>query len=129
MCLAVHFASRCTTKSDRNPRLLCETFFLLSGLWAIAAKRDTRQATGTIGNQHRDRTCTLSSWLLRRIQSRPLVIRPTLIIAALDEGKLRVSEFDSTKNIWVTHAWIKLAILFYFRLQPMVEFEVGRTIS
>jgi 2,3,4,5-tetrahydropyridine-2-carboxylate N-succinyltransferase len=34
------------------------------------------------------------------------------VIAALDEGRLRVAEFDGER--WVTHAWIKQAILLYF---------------
>jgi 2,3,4,5-tetrahydropyridine-2-carboxylate N-succinyltransferase len=34
------------------------------------------------------------------------------VIAALDEGQLRVASFDGEK--WVTHAWIKQAILLYF---------------
>jgi 2,3,4,5-tetrahydropyridine-2-carboxylate N-succinyltransferase len=34
------------------------------------------------------------------------------VIAALDEGLLRVAEFDGAT--WVTHAWIKHAILLYF---------------
>ncbi|HEY5340081.1 MAG TPA: 2,3,4,5-tetrahydropyridine-2,6-dicarboxylate N-succinyltransferase [Candidatus Aquilonibacter sp.] len=34
------------------------------------------------------------------------------VIAALDEGRLRVAEFDGEN--WITHAWIKHAILLYF---------------
>jgi 2,3,4,5-tetrahydropyridine-2-carboxylate N-succinyltransferase len=34
------------------------------------------------------------------------------VIAALDEGTLRVAEFDG--GTWITHAWIKQAILLYF---------------
>jgi 2,3,4,5-tetrahydropyridine-2-carboxylate N-succinyltransferase len=34
------------------------------------------------------------------------------VIAALDEGKLRVASFDG--EAWVTHGWIKQAILLYF---------------
>jgi 2,3,4,5-tetrahydropyridine-2,6-dicarboxylate N-succinyltransferase len=34
------------------------------------------------------------------------------VIAALDEGLLRVAEFDGAS--WTTHAWIKHAILLYF---------------
>ena len=34
------------------------------------------------------------------------------VIAALDEGQLRVAEFDGES--WITHAWIKHAILLYF---------------
>jgi 2,3,4,5-tetrahydropyridine-2-carboxylate N-succinyltransferase len=34
------------------------------------------------------------------------------VIAALDDGTLRVAEFDGEN--WITHAWIKQAILLYF---------------
>jgi 2,3,4,5-tetrahydropyridine-2-carboxylate N-succinyltransferase len=34
------------------------------------------------------------------------------VIAALDEGELRVASFDGAN--WITHAWIKQAILLYF---------------
>jgi 2,3,4,5-tetrahydropyridine-2,6-dicarboxylate N-succinyltransferase len=34
------------------------------------------------------------------------------VIAALDEGRLRVAEFDGEN--WITHAWLKHAILLYF---------------
>ena len=34
------------------------------------------------------------------------------VIAALDEGELRVASFDGEN--WITHAWIKKAILLYF---------------
>lgn len=45
------------------------------------------------------------------------------VIRLLDEGEIRVASFDGTK--WNTHAWIKEAILLYFRLQPMEQLEVG----
>ncbi len=38
------------------------------------------------------------------------------VIAALDEGRLRVSE--PTGDTWITHAWIKQAILLYFKRRP-----------
>lgn len=44
-------------------------------------------------------------------------------IALLDEGKLRVATPEGES--WVTHAWIKHAILHYFRIAEMHEFEVG----
>ncbi|MGH7757306.1 MAG: hypothetical protein ACREM8_13625, partial [Vulcanimicrobiaceae bacterium] len=41
------------------------------------------------------------------------------VIAALDDGRLRVCEpIDGT---WTTHAWIKRAILLYFRRQDNVR--------
>jgi 2,3,4,5-tetrahydropyridine-2,6-dicarboxylate N-succinyltransferase len=45
-------------------------------------------------------------------------------IAALDQGHIRVAEPDDT-GTWRTHAWIKQAILFYFQLAEMHEYEVG----
>ncbi len=45
------------------------------------------------------------------------------IIAQLDEGQIRVAE--KINGEWVTHSWIKEAILLYFKLQPMVEINHG----
>lgn len=44
-------------------------------------------------------------------------------IAALDTGVLRVAE--PTDQGWVTHAWIKEAILLYFAVRAMTVHEVG----
>lgn len=44
-------------------------------------------------------------------------------IDALDRGQLRVAEFIN--GTWVTHAWIKQAIMMYFRVMEMREIEVG----
>ncbi len=41
------------------------------------------------------------------------------VLAQLDQGQLRVAE--KVDGDWVTHAWVKQAILLYFRLMPMVE--------
>src|SRR5262245_49222105 len=41
----------------------------------------------------------------------------------LDCGELRVAE--KTGDQWVTYAWVKQAILFYFRLRSMTTLEVG----
>ncbi len=45
------------------------------------------------------------------------------IVKGLDEGHLRVCSFD--KGQWTTHAWVKTAILMYFRLMEMEAYEVG----
>jgi len=45
------------------------------------------------------------------------------VIAALDEGKLRVAE--STANSWIVHEWIKQAILLYFILKEAYPSEAG----
>lgn len=44
-------------------------------------------------------------------------------LAGLDAGKLRVAE--KVEGVWVVHAWLKQAILLYFRTQPMVEGSYG----
>ncbi len=44
-------------------------------------------------------------------------------IEALDAGKLRVCEKTATG--WVTHEWIKKAILLYFRIQKMDVMSAG----
>src|SRR5215813_133570 len=44
-------------------------------------------------------------------------------VAALDDGSLRVAE--KTAEGWVTHAWLKEAILLYFSLAEMRTYEVG----
>lgn len=45
------------------------------------------------------------------------------VIKALDEGQLRVCKKEG--NDWITHAWVKTAILLHFRLQKMELIEVG----
>ena len=41
----------------------------------------------------------------------------------LDEGKIRVAE--KVADNWVTHVWVKQAILMYFRIREMEEISVG----
>ena len=45
------------------------------------------------------------------------------VIDQLDHGKLRVAQ--KINNQWTTHAWIKKAILIYFRLQKNVLLSAG----
>lgn len=45
------------------------------------------------------------------------------VIAALDRGELRVAE--KVDGEWIVHAWVKEAILAYFRLRQMEHVEVG----
>lgn len=56
------------------------------------------------------------------------------VISRLDEGKLRVATAQSAKTgqhadtaagQWVTHAWVKQAILFYFKYSQMQQMDVG----
>ena len=44
-------------------------------------------------------------------------------VAMLDSGQLRVAE--KVDGIWVVHAWVKQAILGFFRISQMKVFEVG----
>lgn len=45
------------------------------------------------------------------------------VVELLDQGHLRVATFNN--NCWVTHGWIKLAILLYFRIQKVAVLEAG----
>ncbi|MBI3178124.1 MAG: 2,3,4,5-tetrahydropyridine-2,6-dicarboxylate N-succinyltransferase, partial [Deltaproteobacteria bacterium] len=45
------------------------------------------------------------------------------VMARLDRGELRVAE--KKNGAWVTHAWVKQAILLYFEIAPMQVMEVG----
>src|SRR6266542_3130428 len=42
----------------------------------------------------------------------------------LDRGELRVAE-RTAEGQWVTHAWVKQAILLYFAVQGMQRMEAG----
>jgi len=44
-------------------------------------------------------------------------------IAGLDDGSLRVAEKQDGQ--WVTHQWLKQAVLLFFRLSPMALVEGG----
>lgn len=45
------------------------------------------------------------------------------VIAALDIGRIRVATKEN--GTWITHSWIKQAILLYFRMADMHEIHVG----
>lgn len=45
------------------------------------------------------------------------------VLADLDTGRVRVAE--KVDGVWRTHAWVKQAILLYFRLRQMETLEVG----
>ena len=48
------------------------------------------------------------------------------VIAALDQGRLRVAEPPNTGSAdWIVHGWIRQAIHLYFRLRKMECHEVG----
>lgn len=47
------------------------------------------------------------------------------VMQKLDEGELRVCTRSANDGKWTTHAWIKSAILLYFRLSSMATYEVG----
>ena len=46
------------------------------------------------------------------------------VVAALDAGEVRVAE-PMADGKWVTHEWIKKAVLLYFPIQEMQTIEVG----
>jgi 2,3,4,5-tetrahydropyridine-2-carboxylate N-succinyltransferase len=49
-------------------------------------------------------------------------------ITALDRGELRVAsppEDGHEDDDWVTHSWVKQAILLYFAVRKMERFDVG----
>jgi 2,3,4,5-tetrahydropyridine-2-carboxylate N-succinyltransferase len=46
------------------------------------------------------------------------------IVEALDRGQVRVAEKDAA-GAWVTHAWVKQAVLLYFAIHGMKRVEVG----
>lgn len=45
------------------------------------------------------------------------------VIELLDQGKIRVAE--KINGEWVTHEWIKKAVLLYFAIMPMEEMQAG----
>ena len=47
------------------------------------------------------------------------------IIEALDTGKIRVTEKQNEQ--WVTHEWIKMAILLFFKIEQCKTFHAGYT--
>ena len=47
-------------------------------------------------------------------------------MALLDQGRLRVAE--KVDGTWVVHAWVKQAILLYFRIAPMRETHAGEQV-
>jgi len=59
--------------------------------------------------------------------SAPKAVRDAVasVIAALDTGRLRVS--GKTRNEWVTHQWIKKAVLLSFRIEDNRLLEGGAT--
>src|SRR4051812_3831860 len=45
------------------------------------------------------------------------------VVELLDRGELRVA--SKTPDGWVTHAWVKQAVLLYFALMPMQTMQAG----
>jgi len=65
-----------------------------------------------------------SAWenreLLKETRTREAIFE---IIDQLDNGSLRVASFDSGQ--WITHEWIKKAVILYFPIRKMELIEVG----
>jgi 2,3,4,5-tetrahydropyridine-2,6-dicarboxylate N-succinyltransferase len=72
----------------------------------------------------------LSSLIEQAFADRQLLARDdvkqavTTVIARLDAGTLRVASPEAPGR-WVTHAWVKQAILLYFALRPMQRMELS----
>ena len=47
------------------------------------------------------------------------------VIKQLDEGLLRVAQFDQSASEWIVNEWIKKAVILYFPLREMKTIEVG----
>jgi 2,3,4,5-tetrahydropyridine-2-carboxylate N-succinyltransferase len=59
----------------------------------------------------------------RRLEEATVQDAVLSVLADLDTGRLRVAE--KKDGAWRTHAWVKQAILLYFRLRRMETIEVG----
>ena len=46
-------------------------------------------------------------------------------ISQLDQGKIRVAEPTDVPGQWRVNAWVKQAILLYFRIRNVEDFEAG----
>lgn len=57
------------------------------------------------------------------LQSKEVKFAVDLVIDKLDKGELRVCSKES--GAWNNHAWIKEAILLYFKLQPFKNMSAG----
>jgi 2,3,4,5-tetrahydropyridine-2-carboxylate N-succinyltransferase len=77
---------------------------------------DTAKLKALIERAYADRT---------ELQSAPVRAAIDSVMAQLDAGKLRVAQFDPEARAWVTHAWLKQAILLYFAVAEMQVHEVG----
>jgi 2,3,4,5-tetrahydropyridine-2,6-dicarboxylate N-succinyltransferase len=70
----------------------------------------------------------LESLVTAAFANRELLAKPEVkqaveeVLARLDAGKLRVASPEAPGR-WVTHAWVKQAILLYFALRPMQKLE------
>ncbi|HEY3493343.1 MAG TPA: 2,3,4,5-tetrahydropyridine-2,6-dicarboxylate N-succinyltransferase [Polyangiaceae bacterium] len=70
----------------------------------------------------------LEGTIVAAFENRELLAKPEVkaaveeVIARLDSGKLRVASPEAPGR-WVTHAWVKQAILLYFAIRPMQKIE------
>jgi 2,3,4,5-tetrahydropyridine-2-carboxylate N-succinyltransferase len=61
-----------------------------------------------------------------RLKEPAVVEAVQAVIAALDAGELRVASPPASEGgEWVTHTWVKQAILLYFAVQKMEKIEIG----
>jgi 2,3,4,5-tetrahydropyridine-2-carboxylate N-succinyltransferase len=59
-----------------------------------------------------------------RLQDRTVRMAIEWVLEALDRGELRVAEKDESGQ-WVTHVWVKEAVLLYFSVRGMERTEAG----
>ena len=59
-----------------------------------------------------------------RLQDRTVRMAIERVLEALDRGELRVAEKDESGQ-WVTHVWVKEAVLLYFSVRGMERTEAG----
>jgi len=69
------------------------------------------------------RSAIESAWDEREMLKQPEIQQAIrLVIDLLDKGKLRVAEFSGSG--WITHDWVKKAVILYFLIQKMETIQV-----
>jgi 2,3,4,5-tetrahydropyridine-2-carboxylate N-succinyltransferase len=76
---------------------------------------DLHEARTLVEKAYEDRSCLDDPCVCDAVEA---------VIEALDEGHVRVAERDAS-GTWVTHAWVKQAVLLYFAVRSMERVEVG----
>lgn len=78
------------------------------------------------GADHDDRVAIEAAYRDASKRTDATVVRAVeRTLASLDCGELRVAEKSASGGDWITHAWIKEAILLYFGIRMMEVHEIG----